>query len=50
MFNIFYADCIGREGNCLYPHKVLFDKLKEGVTSKLYEGHEQTGWESSQIK
>ena len=21
MFNIFYADCIGREGNCLYPHK-----------------------------
>ena len=22
MFNIFYADCIGREGNCLYPHRV----------------------------
>ncbi len=21
MFNIYYADCIGREGNCLYPHK-----------------------------
>lgn len=21
MFNIFYADCTGREGNCLYPHK-----------------------------
>ena len=21
MFNIFYADCIGREGNCLYLHK-----------------------------
>ena len=22
MFTIFYADCIGRENNCLYPHKV----------------------------
>ena len=22
MFNIYYADCIGREDNCLYPHKV----------------------------
>ena len=21
MFNIYYADCLGREGNCLYPHK-----------------------------
>lgn len=21
MFNIYYADCIGREANCLYPHK-----------------------------
>ena len=21
MFNIFYADCIGREENCLYPHR-----------------------------
>lgn len=21
MFNIYYADCIGRESNCLYPHK-----------------------------
>ena len=21
MFNIFYADCTGREGNCLYPPK-----------------------------
>ena len=21
MFNIYYADYLGREGNCLYPHK-----------------------------
>ena len=21
MFNIYYADCVGREGNCLYPHR-----------------------------
>ena len=21
MFTIYYADCVGREGNCLYPHK-----------------------------
>ena len=21
MFNIYYADCCGREENCLYPHK-----------------------------
>ena len=20
MFNIYYADCVGREDNCLYPH------------------------------
>lgn len=22
MFNIYYADCVGREGNCLYPHRM----------------------------
>ena len=34
MFNIFYADCTGREGNCLYPHRAeITDKasLAEAV-------------------
>lgn len=35
MFSIFYADCTGREGNCLYPHRAeITDKasLAEAVS------------------
>ena len=34
MFNIYYADCVGREDNCLYPHNAdVTDKasLKQAV-------------------